>query len=105
MIIPLIFLFIFYVTTALFALLAYILWYTLCTNVTLAFIVACQRQQVISFHIESIDPNFRLHGRYESASHPIDNTWHTALQSPVQDWDPLPDPDPAPEPAPTPNNN
>ena len=42
MIIPIIFLFIFYVTTTLFALLAYILWYTLCTNVTLTFIVTCQ---------------------------------------------------------------
>ena len=41
-IIPLIFLFIFYVTTALFALLAYILWYMLCTNITLAFIITRQ---------------------------------------------------------------
>ena len=103
MIIQLLFLFIFYVTTAIFALLAYILWYTLCTNITLAFIVTCQHQQVIGFHIESIDPDFRLCSEYESASHPVDNTWHTALQSPIQDWNPLPDPDP--EPAPAPDNN
>ena len=42
MIIQLLFLFIFYITTAIFVLLAYILWYTLCTNVTLAFIITRQ---------------------------------------------------------------
>ena len=89
MIIPLIFLFIFYITTVIFALLAYILWYMLCTNVTLAFILTCQRCEVIGIHIESIDPDFQLHRGYKSASHPIDNTWHTAPQSPIQDWDPL----------------
>ena len=44
MIIPLIFLFIFYITTAIFVLLAYILWYTLCTNITLTFIITHQCQ-------------------------------------------------------------
>ena len=33
----------------------------------------------------------------DNSSHPIDNTWHTALQSPVQDWNPLPDEAPAPD--------
>ena len=103
MIIPLIFLFIFYITTTLFALLAYILWYTLCTNVTLAFIITRQHQEVVVLHIESIDPDFCLCGGYKSSSHPIDNTWHTAPQTPTQDWDPIPDPDP--EPAPAPDNN
>ena len=103
MIIPLIFLFIFYITTALFALLTYILWYTLCTNVTLAFIITRQCREVVMLHIKSIDPDFRLCSGYESSSHPVDNTWHTALQTPAQDWDPIPDPDP--EPAPTPDNN
>ena len=95
--------FIFYAFTILLALLTYILWYTLCTNVTLTFILTCCRHEVISFHIKSIDPNFCLCGRYKLASHPVDNAWHTAPQSPIQDWDPLPNnnnDNPAPEPAP-----
>ena len=87
----LLFFFSFYVFTALLAFLGYILWYILCTNATLSFIVTRQKWELLTFHIESIDPDYRLHGRYKSASHPIDNTWHTAPQSPTQDWNPLPD--------------
>ena len=81
----------FYVFTATLAFLGYILWYILCTNATLSFIVTRQKQELLAFHIESIDPNYHLCGGYESASHPTDNTWHTAPQSPTQDWNPLPD--------------
>ena len=98
MILYLIFLFTFYVSTTTFALLAYILWYTLCTNITLTFALTHRKCEVFRLHIESIDPDFHLRRGYESASHPIDNTWHTALQSPIQDWNPLPD-------EPAPNNN
>ena len=86
----LLFVFSLYVFTAFLAFLGYILWYTLCTNATLSFIITCQKRELLAFHIESIDPNYRLRGRYESASHPVDNTWHTAPQSPTQDWNPLP---------------
>ena len=86
----LLFVFSCYIFTALLAFLGYILWYILCTNATLSFIVTCQKRELLAFHIESIDPNYRLRGRYESASHPVDNTWHTAPQSPTQDWNPLP---------------
>ena len=81
----------FYIFTALLVFLGYILWYILCTNTTLSFIVTRQKRELLAFHIESIDPDYRLRGRYESASHPVDNTWHTAPQSPTQDWNPLPD--------------
>ena len=81
----------FYVFTALLMFLRYILWYILCTNATLSFIVTCQKWELLAFHIESIDPDYRLRGGYESVSHPVDNTWHTAPQSPTQDWNPLPD--------------
>ena len=102
MILYLSFLFIFYISTTLFTLLTYILWYTLCTNVTLTFALTHHRWKVIALHIESINPNFHLCGGYKSASHPVINTWHTTPQSPIQDWDPLPEPpaDPAPDPAP-----
>ena len=85
------FVFSFYVFTALLAFLGYILWYILCTNATLSFVISRQKRELITFHIESIDPNYRLRGGYESASHPVDNTWHTAPQFPTQDWNPLPD--------------
>ena len=98
MILYLIFLFTFYISTTFFTLLAYILWYTLCTNVTLTFTLTRRKHEVIALHIESINLDFCLHGGYKSALHPIDNTWHTAPQSPVQDWNPLPD-------EPAPNNN
>ena len=91
------FLFTFYAFTAVLAFLGYILWYILCTNSTLSFVVTRQKRELLTLHIEYIDPNYHLHGGYESASHPIDNTWHTALQSPVQDWNPLPDEAPAPD--------
>ena len=87
----LLFVFSLYVFTAVLAFLGYILWYTLCTNATLSFIVTSRKRELLTFHIESIDPDYRLCGRYESASHPVDNTWHTAPQSPTQDWNPLPD--------------
>ena len=80
-----------YVFTILLAFLGYILWYTLCTNATLSFIVTRQKRELLAFHIKSTDPDYRLCGGYESASHPVDNTWHTAPQSPTQDWNPLPD--------------
>ena len=73
MILYLSFLFIFYISTTLFALLTYILWYTLCTNVTLTFTLTRRRHEVITLHIESIDPNFCLCGRYESASQAPNN--------------------------------
>ena len=85
------FVFSLYVFTILLAFLGYILWYTLCTNATLSFIVTCQKRELLAFHIESIDPDYRLCSGYESASHPVGNTWHTAPQSPTQDWNPLPD--------------
>ena len=87
----LLFFFSFYVFTASLAFLGYILWYILCTNATLSFIVTRQKQELLALHIESTDPDYRLRGRYELASHPVDNTWHTAPQSPTQDWNPLPD--------------
>ena len=82
--------FILYTFTALLAFLGYILWYILCTNATLSFVVTHRKHELLAFHIESTDPDYRLHGRYKSASHPIDNTWHTTPQSPTQDWNPLP---------------
>ena len=88
----------FYAFTAVLTFLSYILWYILCTNATLSFVVTHKKRELLALHIESINPDYRLHGRYKSASHPIDNTWHTAPQSPVQDWNPLPD-------EPAPNNN
>ena len=89
--------FTFYAFTAILAFLSYILWYILCTNATLSFIVTRQKRELLTLHIESIDLDYFLHGGYESASHPIDNTWHTAPQSPVQDWNPLPNKEPAPD--------
>ena len=91
------FLFTFYTFTALLAFLGYILWYILCTNSTLSFVVTCQKRELLTLHIESINPDYRLHGGYTSASHPVDNSWHTALQSPVLDWNPLPNKAPAPD--------
>ena len=85
------FVFSLYTFTILLAFLGYILWYILCTNATLSFVVSRRKRELLAFHIESIDPDYRLHGGYESASHPVDNTWHTAPQSPTQDWNPLPD--------------
>ena len=85
------FIFSLYVFTTLLAFLGYILWYILCTNATISFIVTCRKRELLTFHIESIDPDYRLRGGYESATHPIDNTWHTAPLSPTQDWNPLPD--------------
>ena len=84
------FVFSFYVFTALLVFHAYILWYILCTNATLSFVVTRQKRELLALHIESIDPDYHLCGGYESASHPINNTWHTAPQSPTQDWNPLP---------------
>ena len=89
------FIFTFYAFTALLAFLGYILWYILCTNATLSFVVTCKKRELLPLHIKSTDPDYCLHSRYESASHPIDNTWHTAPQSPTQDWNPLPDDTPA----------
>ena len=85
----------FYAFTALLTILGYILWYILCTNATLSFVVSRQKRELLAFHIKSINPDYCLHGGYESASHPIDNTWHTTPQSPTQDWNPLPDDAPA----------
>ena len=87
--------FTFYVFTALLVFLSYILWYILCTNATLSFIISRQKRELLTFHIESIDPDYRLRSGYKSASHPVDNTWHTTPQSPTQDWNPLPDEVPA----------
>ena len=87
----LLFLFSFYVFTILLAFLRYLLWYTLCTNATISFIITRRKRELLAFHIESINPDYCLRSGYESASHPIDNTWHTAPQSPTQDWNPLPD--------------
>ena len=91
------FLFSFYVFTALLAFLGYILWYILCTNATLTFVITHKKRELLTLHIESTNSNYHLCGRYESASHPVDNTWHTAPQTPVQDWNPLPDEAPAPD--------
>ena len=91
MISVLFFVFSLYVFTALLAFLGYILWYILYTNATLSFVIICQKRELLAFHIKSIDLDYRLHGGYESASHPVNNTWHTAPQSPTQDWNPLPD--------------
>ena len=96
MITILFFIFTFYTFTVVFTFLGYILWYILCTNATLSFIVTHQKRELLTLHIESIDPDYCLRSRYESASHPVDNTWHTVLQSPVQDWNPLPNEEPAP---------
>ena len=85
------FIFSLYVFTAFLVFLGYILWYTLCTNTTLSFIVTRRKRELFTFHLEFTDPDYRLRGGYESASHPINNTWHTAPQSPTQDWNPLPD--------------
>ena len=85
------FIFTFYAFTALLTFLSYILWYILFTNATLSFIVSHRKRELLAFHIESIDPDYHLHRGYKSASHPVDNTWHTAPQSPTQDWNPLPD--------------
>ena len=87
----LLFVFSLYIFTILVAFLGYILWYTLCTNATLSFVVSHQKRELIAFHIESIDPDYRLRGGYESVSHPVNNTWHTTPQSLTQDWNPLPD--------------
>ena len=89
------FIFTFYAFTATLTFLGYILWYILCTNATLSFVVSHQKRELLALHIKSIDPDYSLHGRYESASHPIDITWYTTLQSPTQDWNPLPDEAPA----------
>ena len=91
------FLFTFYAFTTILAFLGYILWYILCTNSTLSFVITHQKQELLALHIESIDSDYCLRGRYESASHPINNTWHTALQSPAQDWNPLPNEAPTPD--------
>ena len=93
----LLFFFTFYAFTAILAFLGYILWYILCTNATLSFVVTQKKRELLTLHIESINPNYRLHGGYESASHPVDNTWYTAPQSPTQDWNPLPDEAPTPD--------
>ena len=87
----LLFIFTFYAFTAILAFLSYILWYILCTNATLSFIATHQKREILAFHIESIDPDYHLCGGYKSASHPVDNDWHTAPQSHTQDWNPLPD--------------
>ena len=86
----LLFIFTFYAFTTLLAFLGYILWYILCTNTTLSFIVTHQKRELLALHIESTNPDYRLRGRYESASHLVNNTWYTAPQSPTQDWNPLP---------------
>ena len=93
----LLFIFTFYTFTAILAFLGYILWYILCTNATLSFIVTRQKRELLALCIESIDPDYRLRSSYESALHPTDNTWYTAAQSPAQDWNPLPDKAPAPD--------
>ena len=87
------FLFSFYIFTAILTFLGYIFWYILCTNTTLSFVVTCRKQELLTLHIESIDPDYHLHRGYESASHPTQaaNNWWTAPQSPHQDgWNPLP---------------
>ena len=89
--------FTFYAFTALLAFLGYILWYILCTNTTLSFVVTRQKRELLALHIESIDPDYHLRSGYESASHPVDNTWYTMPQSPTQDWNPLPDKAPVPD--------
>ena len=62
------FVFSLYTFTALLAFLRYILWYTLCTNATLSFIITHQKRELLAFHIESIDPDYRLRGGYKSAT-------------------------------------
>ena len=91
----LLFLFTVYAFSATLAFLGYILWYILCTNATLSFVVTRQKRELLAFHIKSIDPDYCLHSRFESASLPVNNTWHTVPQSPTQDWNPLPDDVPA----------
>ena len=93
----LLFIFTLYAFTAILAFLSYILWYILCTNATLSFVVSCQKRELLTLHIKSINPNYRLRSGYESASHPVNNTWYTTPQSPVQDWNPLPDEAPTPD--------
>ena len=93
----LLFIFAFYTFTTLLVFLGYILWYILCTNATLSFVLSHQKRELLALHIESIDPDYHLRGGYESASHSIDSTWYTAPQSPTQDWNPLPDNAPAPD--------
>ena len=87
----LVFAFSLYAFTILIAFLSYILWYTLCTNATLSFILTRQKRELLTFHIKSINPDYHLRRGYKSASHPTNNNWHTAPQSPTQDWNPLPD--------------
>ena len=93
----LLFIFTFYAFTAILAFLGYILWYILCTNATLSFVITRQKRELLGLHIESINPDYRLCSSYKSALHPVDNTWYTAPQSPTQDWNPLPDEAPAPD--------
>ena len=52
------FVFSLYAFTALLVFIGYILWYTLCTNATLSFIVTRQKWELLAFHIKSIDPNY-----------------------------------------------
>ena len=95
MITMLFFLFSFYIFTSLLAFLSYILWYILCTNATLSFVITCHKQELLALHIESINPDYHLCRGYKSASHPTQaaNNWWTAFQSPRQDsWNPLPPP-------------
>ena len=87
--------FTFYAFTALLAFLGYILWYILCTNATLTFVISRRKRELLALHIESTDPDYRLRGGYKLASHPVDNAWYTTPQSPTQDWNPLPDDAPA----------
>ena len=46
------FVFSLYVFTASLVFLGYILWYTLCTNATLSFVVSRQKRELLAFHIE-----------------------------------------------------
>ena len=90
-------LFSFYAFTTLLTFLSYILWYILCTNATLSFIITHKKRELLALHIESTNPDYHLRGRYESASHPINNTWYTTPQTPTQDWNPLPNNNPTPD--------
>ena len=54
----LLFLFTFYAFTAVLAFLSYILWYILCTNSTLSFVITRQKREILALHIESIDPDY-----------------------------------------------
>ena len=84
-------LFSFYVFTTVLAFLGYILWYILCTNATLSFVITCRKTKLLTLHIESINPDYCLCGDYKSASHLMANNWWTAPQLPRQDsWNPLP---------------